>query len=308
MGISESQSDQPPYGQKPDYGLFVGIFFGIVSFFFFVLQSNGVEVNWQLSALIYVICTVALVWTLSAHALPGKGKKALIAVIPLVLLCVVLGFVGTAKQFHKDHFATESATAAPAYAPKNQASASALGRSESQTKISPQNPPVRMHTETPGEALKAKTINLATEIVDFSEQREGNLFILRNQLFALAARETALPIYPRSDGSARIQAQLREGYDAVPTLSWPIALDCISSVEHDGGSPFGLLRRLMLRQHQLPSSRSNGQQPIETSQLEASASVKQRPGNAGRSCINDHRRGNRWRHLSTLATTLGGQV
>ncbi|HEY6487530.1 MAG TPA: hypothetical protein VIY99_00270 [Terracidiphilus sp.] len=108
--MAESNQDQEPSSNKPDYGLFVGILFGIVSVFFFVLQSNGVEVNWLISSVIYVICTLALVWTILAHALPGKGKKALWVVIPLVLLCVVLGFIGTAKQFYKDHSATTTQT------------------------------------------------------------------------------------------------------------------------------------------------------------------------------------------------------
>lgn len=40
------------------------------------------------------------------------------------------------------------------------------------------------------------------------------------------------------------------------------------SVERDSGSPFGLLVTFA-SQYQFPSSRSNGQKPIETSHLEA---------------------------------------
>jgi hypothetical protein len=93
----------PPPKKMPDYGLFVGILFGIVSIFFFVLQSNGVEVNWIVSAAIYLFCTIAVVWTLLTHALPGKRKASVLAGVPVAALCVILGSVGTLKQFSKEH-------------------------------------------------------------------------------------------------------------------------------------------------------------------------------------------------------------
>lgn len=60
---------------KPDYGLYVGLLFGFVSVFFFVLQSNGVEVNWFWSAAIYALCTAGVVWTTLKHALPAEGRS-----------------------------------------------------------------------------------------------------------------------------------------------------------------------------------------------------------------------------------------
>ena len=98
-----SNQEEPP-NKKPDHGLFVGILFGVFSIFFFVLQSNGVEVNWLWSAALYAFCTIAVVWTTLRHALPGKGRMSRIAVILLlVLICIVLGSIGTVKQYRKEH-------------------------------------------------------------------------------------------------------------------------------------------------------------------------------------------------------------
>jgi hypothetical protein len=88
---------------KPDYGLFVGILFGIASVFFFVLQSNGIEVNSLWSAVIYAACTFVLVWTLFVHALPGRRWAGVFIGVLVLLLCGVLGVIGTTKQFRKEH-------------------------------------------------------------------------------------------------------------------------------------------------------------------------------------------------------------
>lgn len=112
--IAGMASPPAPSGQKPDYGLFVGILFGIASIFFFVLQSDGVEVNWLWSVAIYAACTIGVVWTTAKHALPGKGKATRYTVTSiLVLLCVALGSIGTVKQYHKEHSAVVEKPSSP---------------------------------------------------------------------------------------------------------------------------------------------------------------------------------------------------
>jgi hypothetical protein len=90
--------------RKPDYGLFVGILFGIATVFIFALQNNGFEVNWKWSILIYLVCSFFAGLTTLRHALPGR--KPLVkysATITLVLLCLTLGSIGTTKQYQKEH-------------------------------------------------------------------------------------------------------------------------------------------------------------------------------------------------------------
>jgi len=106
---SVSNSSDP----RPDYGLYVGLLFGIASIFFFVLQSNGVEVNWITSAIIYAVCTVGVVWTTLRHALPHRGKGRYAAVAGLVMVCVAVGSIGTFKQYRKEHPRDNAAAPAP---------------------------------------------------------------------------------------------------------------------------------------------------------------------------------------------------
>ena len=109
--------------RKPDVGLFVGIFSGIAGLFFFVLQANGVEVNWLWSLLIYLLCTGGAVWTALAHALPSKGRwiKWTIGTL-LALLCLTLGSIGTFKQYKKEHLpkSAEASAGLPAPTSSNQ--------------------------------------------------------------------------------------------------------------------------------------------------------------------------------------------
>ena len=51
------------------------MFLGIIGFlggpFLFVLQANGVEMNWFISAFIYAVCLVICIWTFVSHAAPA---------------------------------------------------------------------------------------------------------------------------------------------------------------------------------------------------------------------------------------------
>jgi hypothetical protein len=78
--------------------------FGIITIVFFVLQANGVDVNWQCSATIYLICAVAGVWTTLRHATPGKRALIRYAVaLAIFALFISLGLMGTTKQYRKEH-------------------------------------------------------------------------------------------------------------------------------------------------------------------------------------------------------------
>lgn len=115
---------------KPDYGLFVGLFFGFVGGFFFVLQSNGVEVSWIWSAVIYVVCALGVAWTTLRHALPGKNKTTqFVVTFVLLAICLGLASVGTVKQYHKEHPKVETKPqAAPDTGKQNPAVLQDLGR------------------------------------------------------------------------------------------------------------------------------------------------------------------------------------
>jgi hypothetical protein len=101
--MGEAEQDSLDNSPKPDRGLYIGILFGVVSILFFVLQSNGVEVNWLTSAAIYVFCVVAVVWTTLRHALPGRGFISYWVAAGLAILFLCLGSIGTYRQYRKEH-------------------------------------------------------------------------------------------------------------------------------------------------------------------------------------------------------------
>lgn len=112
-GMSEIKEEVSDCKSTSDYGLYVGITFGIASIFFFLLQANGVEVNWVISATVYALCTIVIVWTTLRHALPARSSVARYTVIVLlVLVCMTLGTCGTVKQYQKEHLKRQ-ATPAP---------------------------------------------------------------------------------------------------------------------------------------------------------------------------------------------------
>lgn len=152
-----------PTGRKPDYGLYVGILFGFISIFFFVLQSNGVEVNWLWSVAIYTVCTIGIVWTTLTHAFPpGKTSIGRYAVaVALVLLCAFLGSIGTVKQYRREHAPRESPQPSP---PATQAAPA-----PSQPSTQPQGKPEKTeHAPTEAHPTKAILPEASVQLVGIS--------------------------------------------------------------------------------------------------------------------------------------------
>lgn len=90
--------------QAPDYGLWIGIVALAVGGIFFLLQTNGVGVNWPLSIIIYLICTSGIVWSTSVHVFSRRhSTKARFPVLALIVLtCGVISVIGVRKQYDKD--------------------------------------------------------------------------------------------------------------------------------------------------------------------------------------------------------------
>ena len=89
---------------KPDYGLWIGFVAFASAAFLFVLQENGVSVNWLLSAVIYAACVVTIVWSTNAHVFARRATTRL-KYPTLLLILVLLGgvsYVGVKKQYDKD--------------------------------------------------------------------------------------------------------------------------------------------------------------------------------------------------------------
>jgi hypothetical protein len=104
MARSSKQLRSPDTTSKPDYGLFVGIFFGVVGIVFFALQADGVDMSWQFSVFVYLACAVALAWTTLRHAVPSQKRTTKYGLMAAMFLTVtLLGAIGTTKEYRKEH-------------------------------------------------------------------------------------------------------------------------------------------------------------------------------------------------------------
>ena len=90
--------------KRPDWSLFLGIISFVACLFIFVLQANGVEVNWQASTVIYLALIGVALWSLLRYAIPHltNGMRYSLAVILFVMLGG-LGFYATYKEFGRDY-------------------------------------------------------------------------------------------------------------------------------------------------------------------------------------------------------------
>lgn len=98
------ESEKTPITSEQDIPFFVSVLSLAAAIFFFVLQANGVDVNWEISGSIYILCALVGVWTTLQHALPGRSWNIRYGVASLLfVVCVVLGSIGTITQYKKEH-------------------------------------------------------------------------------------------------------------------------------------------------------------------------------------------------------------
>jgi hypothetical protein len=93
-----------PLAEKPDKGLFVGIFGIAAALVLFTLQANGVDLNWPASFVLYIASACACAWSFWKHAVPNKGPLTRYGGAFLFLAVIVaIGFYGAAKQYRREH-------------------------------------------------------------------------------------------------------------------------------------------------------------------------------------------------------------
>jgi hypothetical protein len=89
---------------KPDFALFLTVVALLLALAFFVLQSNGVEVNWFWSAVIYLGAIAGIVWTYLVHLVPHLGRATKITSSTIcVLLFGWIFSLGIRLQYQKQH-------------------------------------------------------------------------------------------------------------------------------------------------------------------------------------------------------------
>lgn len=78
-----------------------GLFLTVITL---ILQMNGVVINWELSATMYAVCTVGIIWTFLAHAVPHYGKIVRVIGASIITLSFgALAAFGTFRQYCNQH-------------------------------------------------------------------------------------------------------------------------------------------------------------------------------------------------------------
>lgn len=98
------QASPEPSKKKPDLGSYLGIVSIVAGVLVAMLQANGVEMNWIVSAAIYCAILAVGVWTFLVHAAPHRTPVFRCIVVFLqVILIGMLGCYGTYKQYRREH-------------------------------------------------------------------------------------------------------------------------------------------------------------------------------------------------------------
>lgn len=92
---------EPP--KNPDFWLFVGITLGVFcALVFSLLQMDNVQINWQLSAILYALFTGGAVASFLVHAAPHRSKLVrFIGSFIMLALFGALGFWGDSLGIQK---------------------------------------------------------------------------------------------------------------------------------------------------------------------------------------------------------------
>jgi hypothetical protein len=98
------QAQAVPPQAKPDYAMYAAVLGIVFAILLPILQANGVEVNWIVSAVIYLIVLLLGIWTFAVHAAPHRTKTVrCVGTIVHVLFIGGLGYYGTHKQYRREH-------------------------------------------------------------------------------------------------------------------------------------------------------------------------------------------------------------
>jgi hypothetical protein len=90
--------------KRSNWKRFIGIVSGLLAPLFFILQANGVAVNWWQSLALYILIGVVGVVAYLRHAVPDSGRvRQYASALLLLVLVALLGSIGTVKQYHADH-------------------------------------------------------------------------------------------------------------------------------------------------------------------------------------------------------------
>ena len=110
--LGAAPDDHP--ARKSDWGLFFGVLSVVGMLVIFVLQSNGVEMNWVVSACMYAVAALGLVASVVLHAIPHWDPLKRRAIGGLAFLCIVgIGSYGTLKEYRREHPAAKVAQPGP---------------------------------------------------------------------------------------------------------------------------------------------------------------------------------------------------
>src|ERR1700733_10654083 len=89
--------------KKPDPATFAIIFGFLIAVIAYVLQSNGVDMNWWISAIAYLFAGVVGCWSIWTHATPHWGiTRRVFSLVVWSVGILWLGWCGARKQYLKE--------------------------------------------------------------------------------------------------------------------------------------------------------------------------------------------------------------
>lgn len=117
LGLNSNSNPEIPIDlrKKPDFTIYLSLLSLVVMLLIFILQANDVEMNWEFSMGAYIVLCLVGVWIFLKYAIPHLARKTrLLSTFGYFALFAALGWIGTTKQYRREHAPPTTAKTAPA--------------------------------------------------------------------------------------------------------------------------------------------------------------------------------------------------
>lgn len=104
MAPRQRRAAAKPPSPEPDNNFFFVVLGLVLAVLIPILQSNGVEVNWQTSIFAYLVLMGIIVWSFLTHATPHRSPTIRLGgTLVIVLFVGLISVYATIKQYGREH-------------------------------------------------------------------------------------------------------------------------------------------------------------------------------------------------------------